>query len=294
MANELLDRIWAFTDKHGGHHGLYESGLPWFGVMRSGLKTPAMHRLYKPSLCLVVQGEKQMFIGADRLTYGAMQAAVVKVDMPAAGRVADASKRQPFLGLMIDLDIAMIRELLNELDSNAQRQPNRGSGAFIIDIEGALADTILRLVRLLDDHTSLRILGPSLLRELSYWLLTSKHADAFRSIAVADGRERGVAAAIRVLLEDLAKPVRIASLAKAAHMSSTAFHEHFKSLTSLTPLQYQKRLRLLEARRLMMDDAANAETAAFTVGYQSASQFSREYTRMFGASPKRNTRPAPR
>lgn len=290
MSDELVSRVRAFTESRGSVTGGYATGLPWLTVMRSALTTPAHHRLYRPSLCLVLQGSKEMLIGDECLTYEAMQGLIVRVDMPAAGRIADASTHEPFLGLMVDFDIGVMREVMHAIEPQTMPPSSEEIGAFVIDVEGSLADAMLRLVRLLEDPVALRVLGPSLLREISFWLLTGPHAEKVRMVAIADGRMQGVAAAIRILITDLARPVRIPELAKAAHMSSTVFHEHFKSLTSLTPLQYQKRLRLLEARRLLLDDSANAETAAFRVGYQSASQFSREYTRMFGTSPKRDTR----
>lgn len=290
MSDELVKNVSNLTEKRGAYSGGYATGLPWLTVMRSTLKTTANHLLYRPSLCIALRGRKELFVGEERLTYRAMQGMVVRVDLPAAGRVADASKTEPFLGLMIEFDLALMRELLSVIEpAPTSRQE---LGAFVIDIEGALADTIVRLSRVLDDPAALRVLGPNFLREISFWLLTGKHRERIQSIAIADTRARGIAAAIRILLDDMTRPVSVPQLAKAAHMSSTVFHEHFKSLTSLTPLQYQKRLRLLEARRLLVDNSANAETAAFRVGYQSVSQFSREYSRMFGLSPIRDVRRA--
>ena len=159
---------------------------------------------------------------------------------------------------------------------------------FVDALVSPVADCVARLIRLLDTPGAVPILYPSIMRELSFWLLTGPSGGRIARLALPSGHAQRIADAINVMREDIARPVRVEELAGAARMSPSSFHKHFKMLTSMTPLQYQKQLRLLEARRLMTADAANVANAAYRVGYESPSQFSREYARMFGAPPKRD------
>ena len=161
-------------------------------------------------------------------------------------------------------------------------------GVFVTDFDGPMADGVRRAMRLLETPRAIPMLYPAIMREWCYWLLTGPRGGDIARIVLANGHDRRVITAIQALRARFAEPVRVEELARIARMSPSAFHRQFKALTSMTPLQYQKRLRLLEARNLMLADAATAETAAFRIGYESASQFSREYARMFGAPPRRD------
>jgi transcriptional regulator GlxA family with amidase domain len=200
-----------------------------------------------------------------------------------------ASPSKPYLGLIIEFDLGVMREVMEGLDTLPKQGGPMGSGVFVIDFNGPLADCALRLVRLLGTPRAIPVLYPSIMREICYWLLTGPHGGEVVKIALANSRAQRVIGAIHALRNRFTEPVRIEELALAAQMSPSTFHRQFKALTSMTPLQYQKQLRLLEARRLMVADASNVETAAFQVGYESPSQFSREYARMFGAPPRRDT-----
>jgi transcriptional regulator GlxA family with amidase domain len=158
----------------------------------------------------------------------------------------------------------------------------------VTDLSGPLANSVLRLVRLLDTPVAIPILYPAIMREICYWILTGRHAGEIMRLTMAKTYESTVIRAIHALRRGFAKAIRIHELAAMAKMSPTAFHRHFKSMTSMTPLQYQKQLRLIEARRLMLSEALNVESAAFKVGYESPFQFTREYTRLFGAAPRRD------
>ncbi|PTY02827.1 AraC family transcriptional regulator [Opitutaceae bacterium EW11] len=264
------------------------TAVPGLTLMRADKPKRPNHILFRPALCLVAQGGKWATFGDRRIDYRAGQALIVTAEVPMLGRVAEASVREPYLGLVLELDQAVMREVLSALENPPAVDESTKPGVFSIEVDGPLADATLRLVRLLDTPQAIRALYPAIMREITYWLLSGPHGAEVIRMALAQSHERRIAAAIRTLRQHFAKQVRIEDLAKVAGMSPSVFHRHFKAVTALSPLQYQKRLRLLEARRLMVDGDANVETAAFEVGYESASQFSREYSRMFGAPPRRD------
>jgi AraC-like DNA-binding protein len=222
--------------------------------------------------------------------YRAGEALVIGVETPSVGRVIEASPDAPCLVMALELDLAILRSVAETLDPPPRPSEAVGLGVFVSDFQGPLADCALRLARLLETPAAIPALQPGIMREIGYWLLTGPHgADIARMMAVS-GPSHRLQRAVQALRERFAKPVRIDELAAIAQMSPSSFHRQFKALTSFTPLQYQKQLRLLEARRLMTARGFNVEAAGFQVGYESASQFSREYARTFGAPPKRDVK----
>ena len=288
MSPDLIDVVRNYTDARGGADGLFTTAIDGLSLIRSSRETVPNHIIYKPSLCIVVQGGKQIMFGDDVFDYAAMQALVISVELPVLGRVTQASAAKPFLGIIIEFDVGVLREILEQLDTPPKPAGDLGLGVFVADFDGPLADCVLRVVRMLDTPKAIPVLYPSIMREICFWLLTGTNAGEVCKLALPDSHTQRIAEAIHILRNQFSRAVRVEELAVAARMSPSTFHQHFKMLTSMTPLQYQKQLRLLEARRLMMSDAANVETAAYQVGYESPSQFSREYSRMFGTPPKRD------
>ena len=269
----------------GSPHATAIAGL---SIIESGREKLPTHFIQAPSLCLVVRGSKWTTFGDRRFDYRAGEALVVSLRMPGFSQVGDLGGDDSYLSLIVELDAAILGEVLNALETPP---PNVGlghHGASVIPIDASLADCLLRAVRLLDSPAAIPVLYPGIMRELCYRLLTGPNGGEIARIALGEGDAHRVIDAVHTLVSRFAEPVRIEELASAARLSPSAFHRHFKALTSMTPLQYQKRLRLIEARRLMISDAAGAEEAAYHVGYESPSQFSRDYSRMFGAPPKRN------
>jgi AraC-like DNA-binding protein len=213
---------------------------------------------------------------------------VVSVEIPALGAVAEASPAKPFLGIILEFDLAIMREVMDSLHPLPILAGNVTQGVSLTGFDGPLSDCVLRLMRLLDTPQAIPVLYPAIMREICYWLLTGPHAGEIIRMTAAKNHPRTVLSAIHYLRDHFAERVSIEELASIAQMSSSAFHRQFKLITSMTPLQYQKQLRLLEARRLMLAEEANVEAAAFQVGYESPSQFSREYSRLFGMSPRRH------
>ena len=254
-----------------------------------GSAVPRKARLYRPSLCLVVQGAKEMALGDAVMRYGEMQALVVSLDVPAAGRVIEASPERPYLAITLELDTGIIAEMLSALHLNPAAGRVSHLGLFVTDVDGALADAFERLLRLLDTPAAIPALARETLREVYYWLLTGPHGAEIARLTTPEGHAQRIGRALRLLRENFAQPLRVTDLARAANMSPSSFHQHFKALTNLSPLQYQKQLRLIEARRLIVSDETGIASAAYRVGYESPSQFSREYARMFGMPPRRHS-----
>lgn len=290
MMKDLARAIAAWTDAHPGANP-WMTAIDGLILLRADHEKPPSHIISRPALCVVAQGAKWTSFGDERHSYHAGEALVVTVEMPSVGRVIQASSDAPFLGAVVEFDPAILRELLGRLDEPpvTQRGADR-HGAFVIDMDAAVTDCTLRLIRLLGEPKAIPILAPMLMRELSYRLLTSPVGGVIADMTLGSDHPAQIMRAIALLRDQFIHPLRIADLAAEAHLSPSAFHRQFKAVTAMTPLQYQKQLRLLEARRMILTEHAKVETAAYATGYESPSQFSREYSRMFGIPPKRDAR----
>lgn len=288
MLTLLRDAITRYVDDRGGSDGVYSTAIEGLVFMRVTDRTLPHPLIYRPQLCLIVQGAKRLTVGDAQFDYGQGQALIVSVELPGVGYVTQASREEPFMALVLEFDLGILREVLDQLDTPPKLAADSVPGVFIDTLADPVMDCVARLVRMLDSPGAPPILYTSIMRELSFWLLTGPNGGRIARLALPSGHAERIAGAISMIRQDLARPVRVEELAGAARMSASTFHRHFKMLTSMTPLQYQKHLRLLEARRLLVADAANISNAAYQVGYESASQFSREYARMFGAPPKRD------
>jgi AraC-like DNA-binding protein len=288
MSAALKTALVEYTTAQGGADGLFLTPIEGLVLMKTSKEILPYHMIYKPALCVVGQGAKQVSLGDQVFDYAEGQALLVSVELPAFGRVTRATATEPYVGLTVEFDVGLMREVMEQLDIPPKPNAEHGLGLFVHDLTDSLAECVVRLVRLLATPKAIPVLYPSIMREICYWLLSGPNADAICKIALPNGHTQRIADAIYVLRENFSRSLRIEELAAAARMSPSSFHHHFKTLTSMTPLQYQKQLRLLEARRLMVADAANVTHAALQVGYESPSQFSREYARMFGTPPKRD------
>jgi AraC-like DNA-binding protein len=283
--NQLAEALLRYTEGQAGESPFM---TPIFAILRSDHPKPPTHMISRPAMCIVAQGAKWATFGDHKLEYRAGQALLVGVETPSIGRVVEASPGEPCLVLAFELDLAIIRSVAEGLDVLPRPTGEPGRGVFVTDFQGPLADCALRLVRLLDTPRAIPTLYPVIMREICYWLLTGPHGGDVARLTLINSPSQRVISAMHSLRSRFREAVRIEELATVAGLSPSAFHRQFKALTSLTPLQYQKQLRLLEARRLMVSGAVNVEAACFAVGYESPSQFSREYARMFGAPPKRD------
>jgi AraC-like DNA-binding protein len=288
MSSPLAQAVAAYVERHPARDGIWRTAVEALSFMRADRGAAPVHQVHKPSLCIVLQGAKQTMLGDGIFNFGAMQYLAVGVELPVAGRVTAASAAEPYLAAVLDLDVDLLAEVAGRLAERPKLVGPPGLGLFVGDLTPQMADCLLRLTAAADAPEAVPILYPAIARELYYWLLTGPHGAAILALALPGGPARRIADAIHLIRAEFARPLPVERLAAAARMSASSFHHHFKAVTSMTPLQFQKQLRLLEARRLMLSDAANAAYAAYQVGYESASQFSREYARAFGAPPKRD------
>ena len=268
--------------------GLFPTQVPGLIVMRASKPTRPQCILYRPTLCLIVQGAKEMAVGESRVTCREGQAVVVTQDMPTLIHVTEATPERPFVGLGLELDPDGMREVIEQL-TRSPRSHDDAFALFVEETSKAIEDCILRLIRAANLPDGLSILRSSIMREVYYWLLTGPNGDMIARQLAVMGSARRIAEVVQYLRQTFTEPIKMDELAQRASMSPSSFYQHFKAVTSVSPLQFQKQLRLTEARRLLLMGGVSVAQAAFQVGYESASQFSREYTRMFGLSPIRET-----
>lgn len=262
--------------------------IPTLGFFRRNEPAPPVICLVEPSIVLVVQGEKRMWFGGEPFAYDSGRFLITSLDIPANSEVVTASPETPCLGLVLRLDLRLLAELIAQgnLAPPGERPDDRGIGLGTVTPQ--LSEPFSRLLNLLDEPAAIPMLAPLIVREIHYRLLVSDQAARLWQIASVGSQSHRVAKAIDWLKLNYAAQLRVEELAERVQMSVSTLHHHFRKLTAMSPLQYQKWLRLNEAKRLMLNDDLDATSAAFRVGYESPSQFSREYSRLFGASPKRD------
>ncbi len=268
--------------------GVYQTAIPRLKVVRLSQPSEPMHGLHEPALCIIAQGAKQVILGDRIYRYDAAHCLVVSLDLPVIGEVIEATPDEPYLCVKLELDPAAIGALMLEAPPLAEPEPSSGPGLTISPMTPALRDAVIRLTGLLETPADIAVLAPLVEREILYRLLTGDQAARLRQIAVAESKLQQVNRAIGWIKRNYRKPFSVEVVAAEARMSPSALHQHFKAVTAMSPLQYQKQLRLQEARRLILAKAHDAASAGFQVGYESPSQFSREYSRLFGAPPLRD------
>ncbi|PWB67450.1 MAG: AraC family transcriptional regulator [Deltaproteobacteria bacterium] len=261
--------------------------IPDLAFFRREAPTPPGICRVEPSVVLVVQGAKRMLVGDDAYAYDSERFLIASLDIPASSEVVRASPDRPCLGLVLKLDLRMLAELVAQAHLPPPKDRSVARGMALGTVTPTLLESFKRLTDLLDEPDAIEVLAPLVRREIHYRLLTSDQAGRLRQLASVGSQSHFVARAIEWLKANYASPLRVEELAERVHMSTSSLHHHFRELTAMSPLQYQKWLRLSEARRLMLNEGFDAASAAFEVGYESPSQFSREYARLFGAPPKR-------
>jgi AraC-like DNA-binding protein len=242
----------------------------------------------EPLLAIVVQGEKKLSLNEEMFQYGVAQYLVMSVELPLSVCMIEATPDQPYLGLKLKLDPVQLCEIIAQTNPDSDRKENSVRGWCVSDANPSLLDCVIRLINLSETPQDIPFLAPMMIREIYYRLLTDHQGEAVRQLATAGSNMQRIADVIKQIKTELTRPLRVEELAEQANMSAASFHRHFKAVTSMSPLQYQKQLRLLTARQMMLAEAIDATQAAYQVGYESPSQFSREYARMFGAPPIRD------
>jgi AraC-like DNA-binding protein len=288
MNSTLQKCLVSLIDRFTNAEGLNVSPLPKVSFYKITHTKVQMPSVYEPSLCIIVQGEKHVLLGKDLFRYGALEFLIASVDLPIIGTVVKASKDKPYLVIQIDIDRKLLSELLILMEGFPAANSKAGCGLFIGKVDPQMGESVLRLIKLLETPEDIPILAEPILREIHYRILRCEYGEEIAQISLKGSPVQRIATAIKKLRDDFRHPVTVEELAQLVSMSTSTFHAHFKSVTNMSPLQFQKSIRLLEARNLMISSQLDAASAAYRVGYESPSQFNREYARMFGSPPGRD------
>lgn len=262
--------------------------VPGLTLHRWETPTEKTSYMLAPSICLIGQGRKRVMLGEDSFEYDAHHFLITSVDLPVVSNVIEATPEKPYLGLTLDLDIRAIAQLIINTEMPSPRQLDDRRGIAVSEVSGPLLDAFHRLLDLIENPQDIPALAPLIKQEVMYRLLMGEQGPRLRQITSSESHSYRIARAIDWLKNNFHKTFRVEDLASLAGLSPSAFHKHFRNMTAMSPLQFQKRMRLNEARRLMLTERMDASLAAFEVGYESPSQFSREYSRHFGTPPARD------
>ena len=280
---ELAQRIARAIPEDGGIQAI--EGL---GLRRYSTTAEPLYGVSQPSLCVIAQGSKEVHLGEHRYRYDPFHYLLVTAKLPIVGKVLEASKERPFLGLVLTLDAALVSSVMVESGHVVSQGRDSVRALDVSPLGTSLLGAVVRLVRLLEVPEEVPVLEPLIRREIVYRLLQGAQSSRLRHIAVLGGSSHLITRAVKRIHENFDQPMRIEHLAKEFGMSPSGFYHHFKAVTDMTPLQFQKQLQLQEARRLMLSEDLDAATAGYQVGYNDASQFNREYKRLFGRPPVRD------
>ena len=288
---ELIDWVMRFAPTDG----LHETAIAPLLLVRASASAQRLPSVYEPGLAIVVQGRKQAAMGADVVVYDPLHYLVISVTMPTVGQILEATPDKPYLCVRLNIDPREVGELMlssasaTSMNGRGAAQPTSVAserGLRVARVSAPLLDAVLRLLKLLHTPQDAPVLAPLVLREICYRVLKGELGPRLRELAAGDGHARRISRVVDLLKHRYAEPLRIDELADAVHMSASSLHHHFKLVTAMSPLQFQKQLRLHQARRLMLAEGIDAASAGHRVGYESPSHFSREYRRLFGAPPK--------
>lgn len=270
--------------------GDHPTGIPQLTLHRRSASTQPMHCIYGLGLGIAAQGGKQVTLGDQVIAYGPGQSLLTTVDLPVVSHVTHGNLAQPYLGMMLRLDGNALVQLATEMDLPPLSREPATRAMSLRPLEAPLLDALTRLVQLLSEPQLIAPIAPLIQREIMVRLLTGPHGPYLRQLAAAGSPSHQLAQAMAWLKQNFSREVLVNELASRVHMSPSTFRQHFRNLTGMSPVQYQRQLRLQEARQLMLNQALDASTTAARVGYESASQFSRDYSRLFGAPPQRDIR----
>ncbi len=280
---ELIERMMSALSEDGS-----VEPLPGVSLARRSAPQEPLHGLFKPTVCVIAQGSKEVFLGDSHYRYDPLHYLLVTVALPTVTQVIEASKEQPYLSFSMELSPTLVSSVMVELGYTLDPNHNEAKAIDVSPLDANLLDAVLRLVRSIDSPTEARILTPLISQEIIYRLLIGNQGGQLRHLALLGGYASDIAKAVEWLRQNFDQPIHVAELAHELGMSVSGFHRHFKAVVAMSPLQFQKQLRLLEARRLMLGEELDAASAAYRVGYNDASQFNREYKTVFGDPPMRD------
>lgn len=282
---QLQAELATLIERYSVRDGIHETAIESLSFIRLSHISEPKYGVFKPSLCIIVQGEKDVWLAQERFRYSPADYLVASVDLPVIGQVVEASFEVPYLSLKLEFTPNQILEVLNDTEVRAGLKENAKRAMFVSQIELSLLDAVLRLARLLDTPKDIPVLAPLFTKEILYRILQGQHGTTLEQIAIEGSSTYRIKDVIEQIMTNYSRPFRIEELAKIVNMSVPTLHRHFKEVTAMSPIQFQKQLRLQEARRLLLAESTDAADVSFRVGYESPSQFSREYSRLFGLPP---------
>lgn len=285
--DERCTELAGIIGRHAPTEGRSPTELPGVEVFRIDEPTPIRCSIYEPCVIIVAQGAKRAILGDDVFEYSPRRYLVLPISLPVNSHVIRASPSEPFLSFAIRVDPVQLGQVVLDAGDDEPLGRQTPRGIAVSEVDDALLDAALRLMRTLDHESDRRVLGAGLVREVLYRVLTGPQGRLLRAAGSREGRVNQIARALTLIHSEYERPIEVSELARAAHMSGSTFHEAFKAFTSLTPVQYLKEIRLNRARQIMVWEGVSAKRAAAEVGYASASQFSREFKRRFGRPPAR-------
>lgn len=266
--------------------GLNDTLIPGVRLYRSNGPTTAAPAIYEPNLCLLVQGAKEVWLGDEQLEYQQLHYLIAPVTLPVSCKITTASESEPYLALSVSLDLSDLTDLIIDMAHKIEPPAKSSRGIAIGEADLPLLSVFHRLVQLLDSPEDIPVVLPLIKREMLYRVLLGPVGSQVQEFMRIDSQAHRISKVTELLRDQYKQPLRIKDLAEAVHLSESRLFQAFKAVTSMSPLQFQKQLRLNEARRIMLYEGLEASTASYKVGYESPSQFSREYSRLFGAPPK--------
>ncbi len=266
--------------------GTNSTKIPALCLIRTSSISEPLHTVHEPSLCVIAQGSKLVTLAGEIYQYDPASFMIASVHLPMCGQILQASHETPFLGIQLVFTADQILDIMNESNQTWRGKMSSGRGLLVSKTSPQLLDAIIRLLRLLENPEDIPVLSPLIIREIFYRVLQGEQGDLIRQFAMIGSHAQCIARVIQFIRQNFDQPLRIEELAKEVSMSTSTLHSYFKKVTAMSPIKYQKQLRLQEARRLLISEPIDAADAAFRVGYESPSQFSREYTRLFGLPPK--------
>lgn len=262
--------------------------FPGLFLARSSRLTERLHSVFKPAFCVIAQGSKQVLLGDEVFRYDSGHYLISSVDLPIVSNIVEASEEKPYLSFRLNLDSSIVASVMMESGIEIKKGSASVKAMDVSSIDADLLDAALKLARLLDTPDEIKFLAPLVIREIIYRLLRGEQGARLSHLLTSEGDTRRISKAVRQLRENIDQPLEIENIARELGMSVSGFHHHFKSVTAMSPLQFQKQIRLQEARRLMLGEALDVASAGFRVGYDDPSYFSRDYKKLFGAPPQRD------
>lgn len=269
--------------------GIHKTMIPALDLVRVSNVSMPLHAIYEPSLLLIAQGSKLVILGNESYRYDSASYLVTSVNLPISGQITQATPQQPFLSVKVRFDMTQILDVMHKLEQSGKEKGKAKDGSnrglTVKNTSSALLDAVVRLVSLLKTPQDISVVAPLVITEILYRIVQDDHENLIKQFAIVGSQAHAIAAIIKQINTDFSEPIAIQQLAEQANMSTSSLHAHFKKVTAMSPLQYQKLIRLQEARRLLLSEVSDAAEVSYRVGYESPSQFSREYARMYGLPP---------